>query len=398
MTASPGERALAHIKVLAAEIGPRSAGSPQERAAFDYVAGQLRGWGYAVTAAPVSFAPRPRFAPLFASGALLLALGGLLFDTAPAPLGTPGGFAAGQGVALLAPLWIAALPDLARAEIRRRSRTGHSQNLEAITPGPDSAPTLLLCAHVDSARASAFRARPLLWLQQYILFIALRVAWGLAAVAVLRLIGLGLPELVVRLVAGLALAGAGPGGPALAGSGLLAGAHDNASGVGVLLALAERLAAQPPSGMRVGFVFTGAEETGLHGAEAYAAQSGLAGRRLAVLNVDMVGAGPQLRYVTQDGALRPLATDQDLNDLIRAAQPEARGLAYAARSGDFLPFLRRGLRAGSLQTSGSVDAELAYHTRSDGVAVLEAEALEMTAQAILRIIQLAQERGYPERD
>jgi aminopeptidase YwaD len=43
-----GEEALRHVRVLAGEIGPRVAGSAEERRAADYIAGLLRGYGYDV--------------------------------------------------------------------------------------------------------------------------------------------------------------------------------------------------------------------------------------------------------------------------------------------------------------------------------------------------------------
>lgn len=382
-----GERAFRHVYELAAHIGPRPAGSPAERAAFDYAAGQLRAWGYQPQAQPITFAPAPRFSPLYASGGLALAAGGALLAAAP-------------WAALLAAPWIAVLPDVARAVIRRRPRTAASQNLLAFTAAPETAPTVVLCAHIDSAPASAFRSRPLVWLHQNLMFAALRVAWALAAVAALSLLGLGLPALVRDLAGGLALAVGGLWAGLEAASQLLRGeqyapgAHDNASGVGVLLAAAEQLAAQPPARLRVGFLFTGAEETGLHGAEAQA--PAWAGRRLAVLNVDMVGAGETLRYITSDGAVRVRPTDPGLNEVINAACPQARGLAYSLRSGDFLPFLRHGVPAGALQTSGSAEAELAYHTLYDTTEVVEVPALGRTVQAVLDILAAADLRGYPE--
>lgn len=384
-----GERAFSHVYELAANIGPRPAGSPAEQAAFEYVAGQLRAWGYQPEARPAPFAPAPRFAPAYVSGGLALALGGALLPAAP-------------WAALLAAPWIAALPDVARVVVRRRPRTAVSQNLLAFTPAPaaKNTPTLVLCAHLDSAPASAFHARPLVWLHQNLMFAALRVAWALAAVAALSLLGVGVPALLVDLAGGLALAVGGlwamleAAAQLLRGGRYSPGAHDNASGVGVLLAAAERLAAGPPARLRVGFLFTGAEETGLHGAEAIA--PAWAGRRLAVLNVDMVGAGGALRYITSDGAVRARATDRRLNALIAAACPEARGLVYTLRSGDYLPFLRQGVPAGSLQTSGSAEAELAYHTVYDTVDVVEVTALGRSTQAVLDIVAAADLRGYPE--
>lgn len=385
---SLGQRAFEHIRHLAAEIGPRPAGSAAEQQAFGYIAERLRQWGYPVESLPVTFAPHPRFFALFALGGVALLAGGLTLLSFPL-------------LALLAPVFIACLPDLAREVIRRAPRSAQSQNLLAFTSTESAAPTLLLVAHVDSAPASAVTQPGLLWLHQNIMFIALRVAWAVAAVAALQLIGLKVPDFALGLASS---AGALTGGVwALLevwsqrerGTRWSAGAHDNASGVGVLLALAEHYAAQPPARQRVGFLFTGAEETGLHGAESFAAQLELAGQRLAVLNLDMVGAGSELRFVTQDGALRPRPTSVRLNALIRQADAEAQPISYALRSGDYLPFLRRGLPVGALQTSGARAAELAYHTVNDSIEPIEPGALERTAQAVVKVVALAELQGFP---
>lgn len=372
-----GQRALAHARALAQGIGPRPAGSTAEARAFDYIETQLKQWGYAPERLPARFAPLPRFFPLYALGAVMLIVGTWELRDGPA-------------LALAAPLVLIALPQLARELIHRRPRTQATQNLVAHTaPAPR---TLILCAHVDSARATVFRPAALRWLQYYTVFIALRVAFASAALAALHLIGFTLPTLFVMVLrwAGLALGGwwlfTEIANQLAHGHRYVPGAHDNASGVGVVLALAEALVAQPPAGVRVGFLFTGAEETGLHGAESFA-DSLPPSADLAVLNFDMVGAGNQLRFVTGDGTLIPRRTDAALNALIEQASPKARGLWYTLRGGDYLPFLRRGARATSLQTSGSLRAELAYHTPLDDVSVLEPGALEMTAQVVLRVIE-----------
>ncbi len=380
-----GEVALAHVRALAQAIGPRPAGSAAERQAFDYVAAQLRRWGYIVERQPVAFAPLPRFAPLYTLGGLALIAGSWSIQRWP-------------WAALLTPLVLIALPQAGRWLVSQRPCTARSENLVAYTAAPAGAPTLLLSAHVDSARASVFRRRGLLWLQYWTMFIALRVALAVAALALLAGLGLALPGLLVWLLAAL---GTGVGGWWLLTEGLnqlvkpdhyTAGAHDNASGVGVVLALAEALAQSDPQPLRVGFLFTGAEETGMHGARAYAAS--LTNReQTTVINFDMVGAGDTLRFVTGDGTLRPRRTAAALNAQVVAAQPRARGIWYTLRSSDFLPFLCRGVPATSLQTSGSEPAELAYHTLYDTVDVIEVSALDQTAQAALSVIERLDGQG-----
>jgi hypothetical protein len=309
-------------------------------------------------------------------GGLALALGGWWVASLP-------------WLVVFLPLFVVALPQLARWLIPRRARTGQSENLLAQAPGAAGAPELILCAHVDSARASVFRSRFWLRLHSQSMFVALRVALAIGALALLA--GLGLSALPV-LIWAVALAGTVVGAwwvltellDQLAWRGEYSpGAHDKASGVGVALALAEHFSQNLAGATRLGFLFTGAEETGMHGAEAFAAGS-KPDDKTVVLNLDMVGAGPALCVVEGDGTLWPLRTDARLNARLRAAWPGSRRLWYTLRSGDFLPFLRCGIRATSVQTGGSARAELGYHTVYDTLEVIEKAALEMTAQTALR--------------
>lgn len=100
------------------------------------------------------------------------------------------------------------------------------------------------------------------------------------------------------------------------------GAYDNASGVALLLAVAEAAASlDPPPARPLLFVSTTAEESGLLGAEWYARNPLFPLRRTAAaLNVD----GANLQGRTRD--LTPLGADRStLGDLVRAAA-EAEGM------------------------------------------------------------------------
>ena len=380
-------RAGAHIAHLVDVIGPRPAGSAAERAAGDYVEAQLRAQGYAPERQPVVFAPHVAFVPWFALGGLVLLVAATWLPSLP-------------GLAFLSLAYIIVLPELIGIISRARVRTGQSQNIVAYTSAPSTAPTLLITAHVDSAPASALGLTAMRALHQQIMFVNLRVAWALAALAVLILAGLHLPDLAltfgraVGIVAGatwLALEiGSQLGGP----RDFAPGANDNASGVGVALAVAERLTTQPPSRLRVGFLFTGAEETGLHGAEAFAA-SLTPGARVAVLNLDMVGTGRDLITLAQDGALRAFETDTELNGLLRECDPGVRDRIFKLRSGDHAPFLRRGIRAAALQAVGQASAELAYHTPADDLSLIDPRTLDRVARLVCAVIDKADLRGYP---
>lgn len=71
------------------------------------------------------------------------------------------------------------------------------------------------------------------------------------------------------------------------------GANDNAAGVGILLALWARLAADPPRRLRVRFGFFGDEERGMLGSRVYARTATL-GDLVGVVSLELCGIGDTL--------------------------------------------------------------------------------------------------------
>ena len=68
------------------------------------------------------------------------------------------------------------------------------------------------------------------------------------------------------------------------------GANDNAAAVGILLNLIERLATEPPTKIRLRFLFTAAEERGYLGARHYARETSV-GELAGVLSLELCGIG-----------------------------------------------------------------------------------------------------------
>ncbi len=316
-----GGRAYEFVADLVRQIGPRPAGKAAEAQARDFIEAALESWGYEVQRTPIQFAPIPRFYPIYPLAGFLLAVGSWFVTVVP-------------WLVILLPLLGTLLPEITIWTIQRRPRTAYSENLHAYLGEKGPGPTLILCAHVDTAPASGFRSALGLALQGRWFNIFQRMAIALAAVAALSWIGFTIPFILLNLIrvfgtltgawllmseAWRQLGGRGDYSP---------GAVDNASGVGLLLAMAEQFAEMPPEGLRPGFLFTGAEETGMHGARSFA--SGLEpGQKdqLFVLNVDMVGAGDVLRVVTSEGIIKKRLTDPRLNRILFEAAPAARRAA-----------------------------------------------------------------------
>jgi hypothetical protein len=372
------EHAVDHIRHLAGTIGARPAGSEGERQAFDYVAQKMETLGYRLRWSDVPYAAPMPFFPLNALAAMLLAI--LCWFTPGLPW-----------LGFLAPFALFALPQASRWLVRSRKRTATSRNLLALR-GEKEMPEILFCAHIDSPHASFFTGSFLLSFFSRMLFYAQRVALGALVLGVLHLAGFPVPLVLDHI---LMLAGAIVGATWLLldcihqlgrPHRLSPGAVDNASGVGAVMALAEHFALQMGEA-DAGFLFTGAEETGLHGARAFA-EALPSGASLHVINLDMVGAGDELYYVTSDGTLPPLKTDHYLNQLIQRADSGAKGLWYTVKSGDFAEFLRKGIPAASLQTGGSYRAELAYHTTLDTPSLIETEALERVIRTCVLLVRM----------
>lgn len=384
------EAAKKHALHLAETIGPRPAGALAEKQALDYTAERLAEWGYRVQRSPAPFAPSPAVHYPYLVGALALAGCGWALPRFP-------------WLALGLPFLIAALPQWTIWAARRRKPTAETENVftytdskagEAAKPN-DPYASIIFVAHVDSARALPFRSRFWLRLHSRSMDIIQRVAVALSLLGVLQWVGFSLPPGLLSACGFIAIftaviwlfmqlwgcwrADYSPG------------AVDNASGVGVLLALAEYFSAQPPGYLQPGFLFTGAEETGAHGASAFAHQLRADGKQTAFIVLDMVGAGDVLRYVTADGVYFPLRTDPILNRMIRKASPHARPLNETLRSGDHAVFIQQGFSTTALQTSGSTQAELAYHTVHDTVDLLDLASLEMALQCIIDICELQDE-------
>ncbi len=104
------------------------------------------------------------------------------------------------------------------------------------------------------------------------------------------------------------------------------GANDNASAVGSVLALAERLQQEPLDNTLVYCVFTGCEETGGDGLLRFLDEYGTELKDALFINFELVGMGDQLIYLQQEGILRRRKIDPQTEELINTVEsPEIQG-------------------------------------------------------------------------
>jgi len=156
----------------------------------------------------------------------------------------------------------------------------------------------------------------------------------------------------------------------IAASPTVPGANDNLTGVAVLLAVARALSERPVTGLRVGLVSTGAEESLMEGMRAFAKRHfpALAPDRTRVLCVDAVGS-PHLVLVEAEGMLEVRPYDSGFKGLIAQCAREA-GVAltrgYIMRLGtDGYLALRNGLPAACLMSVNDYGVASNYHWPTD---------------------------------
>lgn len=170
------------------------------------------------------------------------------------------------------------------------------------------------------------------------------------------------------------------------------GALDNAGGVGVLLALAEALQADPPSQVHVTFLITDAEEEGLLGAWAYlkAHRNELSPDSTHIINLDGVGLRGRLKAW---GGWRSPITAQILQCGRRNGVPLGRWPILPGILMDHLPFRRAGYDAISLFSLSR--KSLRIHTPKDSPELLEEEGLRETGDLVLTFIREIDQAIFP---
>jgi Peptidase family M28 len=362
--------ALEWVRLLADEVGPRRPTGQAERRAAELVADRLSKRGLEVEQRP--FEAYPTFALPYGA-ALGVALLGI-----PAARGRPlvASALAAAGAALTS-----TEDGLINRPLTRALARNPSRNLVAtIEPSEKAVRTICLVCHLDSSRSGLmFHRRFLPFLHAWIGTQA--AAFGIAVAApLLRRLPLGR-----RLLAGAYAV-------LLAGLGILIerelrgvdvpGANDNATGVAAVATLASELHDKPLSATRVVCLFTGCEEAGVLGADAFVRE--LEGgsdnwRSWLFLNFDGVGAPATLRFLRQEGVLSKWPADAHLARIaqeVSQRRPELglEGTSHnAGLTYDTTPVMARSGRAITFSTQDATIPN--YHSPTDTVENLDPSAL-----------------------
>jgi hypothetical protein len=315
-TASFAQRALTHAQTLAKS--GRGSATEAEKEAAEYTQSQLRTLGIEDVHMQPFLGLRSIW--LFFAQAFGLALVGHAafwflrhpFGNAPALIVTLVAFGL-SGYILWCKFTFRDFP------LRTTLPHAPSQNVIAIIPPAGEAQrSLVLVAHLDSHRAvfwfaTDFLVRifvPISIMTFYGVYLAIPV-YGLAVLTQWQIFGwLGLVLAFFHFLGWFTgvTADLGQYSP---------GANDNASSMGTLLALAERLNGQPLQNTEVWLAFTGCEETSGDGMFALIKESGAQLRDAVFIDFEMVGIGDRISYIREEGNLNRFTIPQEIESLVK---------------------------------------------------------------------------------
>lgn len=421
-----GRRAMEHVRVLAADIGPRGSCTEADRRGARYIAAQAGQFANRVTTE--EFRSYTSFSWPYALIYLVGSLAG--FATLWWPVA---GLAAGLLV-----LVVFYLQNTSLVDVGALFPQWPTENVVAVvhpkgeTPPPPATPQspavpprrVVLVAHHDTSRSSiAFAPGQVKSFRLTFLLMAAAFV-ATPAAAALALLGARLAGAGAWLAAGRWL-GLFPGIYLTASAGLIAhreltgvytaGANDNASGVGVALAVAEDLAGRSqgtssrPDGRDGGqgalantelwCVFTGGEEVGQTGMVDFVRRHGAEFRDAFFINLDNVGAGA-VRYATGEGMLGIKPCDPTLVTVARrvaAEHPEwdLQGVPVTVMTTDANVLLFRGYKVISLRAEDKDRLLPNWHWPTDTYENVDGGTVGRCAE-VLREMILTLERPGPQ--
>ena len=192
------------------------------------------------------------------------------------------------------------------------------------------------------------------------------------------------------------------------------GANDNAASVAILLALLERLAAAPPSRLRVRLLFPACEEMGYLGARAYVRDTALAGV-IGVLSLELCGIGDTLAVWDAAESTPFLGTVRAAFESLGRVADESYHVVgrIPVFGSDHRAFAAAGVPAYGLTVVPLAEAEAlrrfvfspvksavaavarrpvpfdTYHTRGDALATVQPAALDMVVESLEAVVAAA---------
>jgi len=393
------DTALKHVEYLTNTIGPRGSTTLKEKEGQEYVQKVLAELGCA-TRTETFLSSTSTYLPFVLGLGLVLIAEAVYWFVGRTPNAGVGALAA----ALISALMLASLVlELWAADnpLRWLLPVAPSQNVVGVAPASGEVKRrIVVMAHVDIHRT------PMIW-QSPNHFKAYRVlstlgVLSLVALVVVFVVSTFAPSEVLRnatLVPVALVAIAFAMVVQAHNTPFAVGANDNASGVGVMLSLAEQLAREPLKNTEVWWVASGCEEVGAYGSadfvHRHAAKLG-DGVIIVVDNIAGQDTGPV--YLTSETLLLPLKYPDELvkvADSVSAENPDLKGWSTAQQGAytDGVHALKAGLKCLTFVGYTRDNWIPNWHNVSDIFANVDADAVDRTERFVLAVIRKLDAQG-----
>jgi len=380
--------AMDHVRYLVEKIGPRGSTTAAEKAAAVYVHKQLESFGLRPVMESFRSA-RSAWLPAALFWSIVLASGFLFLGT-----GRVGAIVAlmlsviGLGSILLELMF---RPNLLRWTLPK----GESQNIwSRIDAKAEAQEHVALVAHLDTHRTPLVFSSDR-WVRWFEKLLPIGMAFA-ALLIVIFALGIAVPALWLRILAI---------GPMLVALGMLIlmlqadftpyapGSNDNASGVGVVLALAEQLASDPLKNTAVWIVLTGCEEVGCYGAEDFIRRHKTELQHAAWITVDTVGSTNGVPVaLSRETFLTTAKSDPCLLHLVRELATQQPGLAAheISMKGAYTEGAigaKHGLRVLTFESHAPSGALSNWHRTTDTTENVSAECVQTTQSLLHELLK-----------
>jgi Zn-dependent M28 family amino/carboxypeptidase len=167
------------------------------------------------------------------------------------------------------------------------------------------------------------------------------------------------------------------------------GANDNASGVGVMLTMAEALSLDAPADTEVLAVATGCEEAGLVGMQSFLRRHKEELARSWIINIDNVGAG-DVKFTTREGMLIPHRTGRELTEtavkVSKLPGINVSGTTFRTMSNDTEPALMRGLEAITIIALRD-GVPVNWHWKTDTLENIDPDSVDMAYRFVEQVVR-----------
>ena len=388
--------AMNHVRHLVEKIGPRGSTTTEEKAAAEYAHKQLASLGLrpvmeTFLSARSAWLPAALFwSIVLASGFLFLGAGRIGAIVALIQVSI------GLGSILLELLF---RPNLLRWILPK----GESQNVWArIDAKTEARDHVALVAHLDTHRTPLVFSSDR-WMRWFEKLVPIGMAFAVLLIVIFA-IDIALPMPWLRIMTS---------GPMLVALGMLIlmlqadftpfspGANDNASGVGVVLSLAEWLAKGPLENTTVWIVLTGCEEVGCYGAEHFIRRHKTELGPAAWITVDTVGSKRGVPvYLSQETFLSTAKSDPGLLEMVRgisARLPEL-GAHEISMKGTYTESAigaKHGLRVLTFESHRADGTLSDWHRPTDTVKNVSPECIQTTESLVRELLQELDDKATP---